>query len=538
MEQNVRLHWLKPLVYIRGNCNVQNAVGREIPEDILQLTGKEVFHGNQYFDGYEFQKAGAKIQSVSHSGGSKLVKNLHEAIKKCGIKDGMTISFHHHFRDGDYVVNMVMEEIHSMGIKNITICASSLGKAQDGLVKYIEDGTITNIQSSGVRGEIGRAISKGKLQGLAIMRSHGGRVRAIETGETHIDIAFIGAPTCDDYGNCRGVGGKSDCGVLSYAMVDADYADKVVAITDCLVPFPNFPAHISMTKVDYVVVAEAIGNPEKIATGAAKPTKDMRKLMMADYCTEFVVHTPYFKNGFSYQTGVGGASIASTISLAKIMQEKGIRMRFGVGGLTKPMCDLLLNNQVDVLLDTQDFDLDAVESVKDERHFTISAGEYANPFNKGAVVNKLDFVILAALEVDINFNCNVVVGSDGIITGAQGGHPDTAAGAKCTIVITPLLQGRIPAIRTEVTTVTTPGESIDVVITDYGIAINPRRRDLQECMKQVELPFVTIEELRDTAYKIAGIPEPVEFEDRIVGIIESRDGTIMDVVRQIKTGEE
>lgn len=76
------------------------------------------------------------------------------------------------------------------------------------------------------------------------------------------------------------------------------------------------------------------------------------------------------------------------------MKEKGIRMRFGVGGLTKPMCDLLLNNQVDVLLDTQDFDLDAVESVKDERHFTISAGEYANPFNKGAVVNKLDFVIL------------------------------------------------------------------------------------------------------------------------------------------------
>ena len=538
MEQSVQLHWQKHLAYIRGSCNVRNAVGREIPEYILRLTGKEIFHGNQYFDGYEFQKAGAKIQSVSHSGESKLVKNLREAIKKCGIRDGMTLSFHHHFRDGDYVVNMVMEEIHSMGIKNITICASSLGKAQDGLVKYIEDGTITNIQSSGVRGEIGRAISQGKLQGLAIMRSHGGRVRAIETGETHIDIAFIGAPTCDDYGNCRGVGGKSDCGVLSYAMVDADYADKVVAITDCLVPFPNFPAHISMTKVDYVVVAEAIGNPEKIATGAAKPTKDMRKLMMADYCTEFVVHTPYFKNGFSYQTGVGGASIASTISLAKIMQEKGIRMRFGVGGLTKPMCDLLLNNQVDVLLDTQDFDLDAVESVKDERHFTISAGEYANPFNKGAVVNKLDFVILAALEVDINFNCNVVVGSDGIITGAQGGHPDTAAGAKCTIVITPLLQGRIPAIRTEVTTVTTPGESIDVVITDYGIAINPRRRDLQECMKQVELPFVTIEELRDTAYKIAGIPEPVEFEDRIVGIIESRDGTIMDVVRQIKTGEE
>ena len=511
-----------------------NAVGRDIPEDILKLTGKEVFQGNHYRDGYVYKKDGPVTRCVANNTESKLVKDIHEVLVKCGIKDGMTLGFHHHFREGDYIVNMVMEEVHKMGIKDITICASSLGKAHDPIVPYIEDGTITNIQSSGVRGKIGEAISKGKLKGLAIMRSHGGRVRAIESGETRIDIAFIGAPTCDDYGNCRGIGGKSDCGVLSYAMVDGDYADKVVAITDTLVPFPNFPAHISMTKVDYVVEVDAIGDPGKIATGAAKPTTDMRKLMMADYCTQFVVNTPYFKDGFSYQTGVGGASIASTISLAKIMKERGIRMRFGVGGLTKPMCDLLINDQVDCLLDTQDFDLAAVEDVKQLKHFRISAGEYADPFNKGAIVNKLDFVILAALEVDVNFNCNVVVGSDGMITGAQGGHPDTAAGAKCTIVIAPLLQGRIPAICSEVTTVTTPGESIDVVITDYGIAINPRRQDLIECMKDVDLPFKSIEELRDIAYSITGEPEKVQFGDRVVGIIESRDGTIMDVVREVK----
>lgn len=511
-----------------------NAVGREIPEEILEMTGKEVFHGNNYFDGYVFKKSGPSTKCVINSNGSKVIESIHEALIKCEIKDGMTLGFHHHFRDGDYIVNMVMKEVHKLGIKDITICASSLGKAHDPLVEYIEDGTITNIQSSGVRGRIGEAISKGKLKGLAIMRSHGGRVRAIETGEVHLDISFIGAPTCDDYGNCRGIGGKSNCGVLSYSMVDGDYADKVVAVTDCLVTFPNFPVHISMTKVDYVVVVDAIGDPEKIASGAAKPTKDMRKLMMADYCTRFVINTPYFKNGFSYQTGVGGASIASTISLAKIMKERGIRMRFGVGGLTKPMCDLLINDQVDALLDTQDFDLAAVESVKDLRHFRISAGQYASPFNKGALVNKLDFVILATLEVDVHFNCNVVVGSDGMITGAQGGHPDTAAGAKCTIVITPLLQGRIPAVCSEVTTVTTPGESVDVVITDYGIAINPLREDLITCMKDVDLPFKTIEELRDIAYGIAGEPQKVEFGERIVGIIESRDGTIMDVVRQIK----
>ena len=450
----------------------------------------------------------------------------------------MTLSFHHHFREGDYVVNMVMEEVHKMGIKDITICASSLGKAHNPIVPMIEDGTITGIQSSGVRGKIGEAISAGKLKNLAIMRSHGGRVRAIEAGEVHIDIAFIGAPTCDEYGNMKANGGKSDCGVLSYAMVDAQYADKVVAITDCLVPSPNLPASISQVDVDYVVVVDEIGNPAKIATGAAKPTTDVRKIMMADYCTQFVINTPYFKDGFTYQTGVGGASIASTISLGEIMKERGIKMKFGVGGIAGPMCKLLEDGLIEKLVDTQDFDTTAIESIKkNPNHYEISASEYANPFNKGAYVNQLDFVILAALEVDVNFNCNVVVGSDGIITGAQGGHPDTAAGAKCTIVIAPLLQGRIPAICTNVTTVTTPGDTVDVVITDYGIAINPKRQDLIEATKDAKLPIKTIEELRDIAYSIVGEPDPVQFDDQVVGIIEARDGSVIDVVRKVKDYE-
>ena len=515
-----------------------NAVGRDIPEEILKQTGKEVFQGNYYKDGKPFKKAGPMVTPVMNHDHDKMVKDIHEALVKCHAHDGMTVSFHHHFRDGDLVVCMVMKEIQKMGLKDITISASSLGKAHDDLVPMIEDGTITNIESSGVRGKIGEAISHGKLKGLATMRSHGGRVRALVTGETHVDIAFIGAPTCDEYGNCRGIGGKTNCGVLSYSYVDGNQADYVVAITDCLVPFPNYPAHISMTKVDYVCVVDQIGIPEKIATGAAKPTTDQRKLMMAEYCTQVVANTPYFKDGFSYQTGVGGASIASTISLTEIMKERNIKMGFGVGGLTKPMCDLLDNGMVRVLLDTQDFDLDAVNNVKNPNHHRISAGAYANPMNKGAFVNKLDYVILAALEVDVHFNCNVVVGSDGVITGAQGGHPDTAQGAKCTIVIAPLLQGRIPAICTDVTTVTTPGESVDIVVTDYGVAVNPTRPDLLEALQKADcVPLKTIEELRDIAYSIVGEPEKVQFGDRVVGIIEARDGTIMDVVREVKPFE-
>ena len=517
---------------------MKNAVGRESPEEILEITGKEVFQGNYYKDGTEFQKRGPITKVVMNHDTSKMVSSIHEALVKCGAHDGMTLGFHHHFRNGDLIVNMVMHEVHKMGIKDVTICASSLGQAHDEIVPYIEDGTITNIQSSGVRGKIGEAISQGKLKGLATMRSHGGRVRAIQTGETTIDISFIGAPTCDDYGNCRGTGGKSDCGVLSYSFVDGNHANKVVAVTDCLVPFPNYPADIAMTKVDYVCVVDAIGIPEKIATGAAKPTTDQRKLMMAEYCTQVVANTPYFKDGFAYQTGVGGASIASAISLGKIMKERGIKMGFAVGGMSKPMVDLLNEGLVGCLLDTQDFDMDAVKSVVHPNHHKISAGAYANPFNKGAYVNKLDYVILAALEVDVNFNVNVVVGSDGMITGAQGGHPDAAMGAKCTIVIAPLLQGRIPAICTEVTTVTTPGESVDIVVTDYGVAVNPRRPDLLEALKGVDsIPLYTIEELRDMAYEIVGEPEKVQFGDRIVGIIEARDGTVMDVVRQVKPFE-
>ena len=153
-------------------------------------------------------------------------------------------------------------------------------------------------------------------------------------------------------------------------------------------------------------------------------------------------------------------------------------------------------------------------------------------------MNKLDYVVLAALEVDTHFNCNVVVGSDGKITGAQGGHPDAAQGAKCTIVICPLLQGRIPAICTDVTTVTTPGGSIDVVVTDYGVAVNPARPDLLDALQKADcVPLKTIEELRDIAYSIVGEPKPVQFGERVVGIIEARDGTIMDVVRQVKSFE-
>ena len=512
-----------------------NKVGREIPDEILAQYHKEGYQGMLYRDSHPYKKAAPTVRSNCEPSRSKLVSSIREALEKCDLHDGMYFGFHHHFRDGDYIINMVMEEVAKMGIKDITICASSMGAAHDPIADLIDQGVVGSIQSSGVRGKIGEAISYGKLKRPAVIRSHGGRVRAIEEGDIHIDVAFIGAPTCDEYGNARAIGGKSDCGVLSYSMADAKYADKVVVITDCLAPFPNVPASISMTDVDYVCVVDEIGNPKKIVSNVVRVTKDVRELMMAEYCTKIIAQSPYFKDGFSFQTGGGGAALAVNGMLRPIMEKNDVKIGFAIGGIMQAMCELMDAGLVRKIVDAQVFDSAAIEHIKtNPNHVEISTSEYANPMNKGAYVNKLDFVILGALEVDVDFNVNVVTGSDGIVRGAPGGHPDTAAGSKCSIIVAPLIRGRIPTVCDHVLTVTTPGEAIDVVVTDYGIAINPLRQDLTEAYKDSDLPIVTIEELRDTAYRIAGKPDDVEFEDKVVAIVESRDGTILDVIRKIK----
>lgn len=518
---------------------MKNAVGREIPDELLEKYGKEPFMGNDYRDNKLFKKASVNSHGMLDPMRNKMVSSIKEALEKCGAHDGMVFSFHHHFRDGDYIVNMVMQTAADMGLKDLTVCASSLGAAHWVVADLIEKGIVTGIQTSGIRDRIGEAVSYGKLKTPAIIRSHGGRVRAIEEGDVHIDIAFIGAPTADEYGNLRGIGGKSNCGVLSYSVVDAKYADYTVAITDTLVSFPNFPPSISMTDVDFVCVVDEIGNPDKIASNVIRMTQDMRELKMAENCAKVMAATPYFKDGFSFQTGGGGASLAVTRFLEPLMSERDIKMSFAIGGITKPMCELLEKGFIRTIVDAQCFDKTAIESISSNpKHYEITTSEYADPLNKGAFVNKLDFVILGALEIDTDFNVNVTTGSDGVLRGAPGGHPDTAAGSKCSIIVAPLIRGRIPTVVESVVNITTPGEAVDVLVTDYGIAVNPLRQDLIKYLCQAGLPLVTIQELLDTAISIVGKPDPIVFEPEIVGIIESRDGTIMDVVRKIKPQTE
>lgn len=508
-----------------------NKIGRNIPEEFSKQYG--VFEG-EFKRKIVYKKDSPTISSIQ-PGESKLLSSIEEAIEKTGLKDGMTISFHHHFREGDNILNNVLDIIAKKGIKNLTLASSSIANVHEPLINHIKNGVITNITSSGLRDKVGAAISDGIMENPVIIRSHGGRARAIETGDIHIDVAFLGAPSSDVYGNSNGSHGKAPCGSLGYAKVDAEYADKVVIITDTLVPYPNTPISIPQNLVDYVVEIDSIGDPNGIAKGATRYTTNPKELLIAQNACKVIINSPYFKDGFSFQAGSGGSALAVARFLGEEMSKKNIKAGFALGGLTKHLCDMCNDGLVEKIIDTQSFDTGAIESIKNNpNHYEISASFYANPANKGAAVNNLDIVVLSALEVDTNFNVNVITGSDGVIRGASGGHSDTAAGAKLSMILTPIIRGRIPTIVDKVNTVVTPGESIDVIVTEIGISINPNRQDLIDIYKDIDIPKYTIEELKEKVYSIVGEPDEIKYDDKVVALIEYRDGSIIDVVKKVR----
>ena len=461
----------------------------------------------------------------------KLVKTIREAISLSGLRDGMTVSFHHHLRNGDYVLNQVMAEIAALGIRDLTVSASSLFDTHQPLTDHIRSGVVTGIQTNYMAAGIGREISRGILGKPVEFRTHGARASDIASGQAPIDVAFIAAPSADHMGNCSGKFGKSACGSLGYAYPDAMYAKKVVVITDNLVPYPLQGWSIPETNVDYVVPVEAIGNPAGIVSGTTRITRDPVGLVMASYAARVIEHSGLLKDGFSFQTGAGGASLAAADFLKKIMLEKGVQGSFGLGGITGYMVDMLQAGCFQSLLDVQCFDLKAVESLRDDpRHQEISALHYASPTQRSAVVDSLDVVILGATEIDADFNVNVHTDSNGYIMGGSGGHSDTAAGAKLAMIIAPLFRARLPIVTDHVTCVSTPGRDIDVLVTQGGIAVNPKNGELRQRLLDAGLPIVEIQELKARAEGITGAPKRLPRGGREVARVLCRDGGQLDSI--------
>lgn len=465
---------------------------------------------------------------------NKQVNSIREAISLSGLKDGMTVSFHHHLRNGDYVLNMVMEQIASMGIKNLTVNASSLFDVHAPLIEHIKNKVVTNVSADYIAAGLGRAFSEGVMENPVQFRTHGGRPGDICLGRTPIDVAFIAAPASDPMGNCSGKYGKSACGSLGYAYADAMYAKKVVVITDNLVPYPLQDWSISEDYVDYVVTVDAIGDPKGIVSGTTKITRDPVGLVMASHAARVIEASGLLKDGFSFQTGAGGASLAAAKFLKDIMIEKQIKGSFGLGGITGYMVDMLRAGCFEKLMDVQCFDLTAVESIRtDPRHQEISAMHYASPVSKSAVVDSLDVVILGATEIDTDFNVNVHTDSNGYIMGGSGGHSDTAAGAKLSMIIAPMFRARLPIVTDRVTCISTPGEDIDVLVTQGGIAVNPKNVQLKERLTDAGLPIVDIMELKEKTEKITGKPKKLPKGDRVVAKVISRYGDVLDNIYNV-----
>ena len=466
---------------------------------------------------------------------SKLVTSIRDVIRTCGLKDGMTVSFHHHLRNGDFVLNMVMAEIAGMGYKDINVNASSLFDVHMPLLEHIQNGVVTGISADYIAAGLGRAISKGILAKPVQFRTHGGRPSDISLGRTPIDVAFIAAPTADPMGNCSGKYGKSACGSLGYAYADAMFAKKVVVITDNLVPYPLQDFSISENWVDYVVEVEAIGNPRGIVSGTTQITRDPVGLVMASRAAQVIAHSGLLKDGFSFQTGAGGASLAAAKFLKEIMLKEEIQGSFGLGGITGYMVDMLQAGCFRSLMDVQCFDLKAVESLRtDPRHREISALQYASPSSRSAVVDSLDVVILGATEIDTDFNVNVHTDSGGYIMGGSGGHSDTAAGAKLSMIIAPMFRARLPIVTDHVTCISTPGKDIDVLVTQGGIAVNPKNAELTQRLKAAGLPIIDIHELKEKTERITGTPRKLPKGDRVVAEVIGRDGNLLDCIYNVK----
>lgn len=492
---------------------VKNAAGRLVETEIEGINFKPF--------------SGAKKYSYV----SKLT-DLPEALKKCGIKNGDTLSFHHQLRNGDYVINKTLAAVSELGIKNIRLAQTAMFNVCEPVIDFIKEGVVNRIEGS-INGIVGDYISKNPLSSPVILRSHGGRWAAVKRGELHPNIAIIAASTSDECGNCTGIIGKSAFGPISYSQVDAMYADHVIIVSDNILHYPSPYQDVQERFVDYVVEMDQIGNPKKIMSGTTKITEDPMKLQIAHECVDLMDAAGLIKDGMVFQSGAGGISLAAMKFLDERLEEKNVVASTATGGLTRLICDIYKAGRVKNIYYSQVFDDYSVKFIQEDLGLPADIGHYADPTSKGRTIDGLDTVVLGATEVDVNFNVNVNTHSDGRLLHGIGGHQDTAAGSSLCIISCPVFRKDNPIVREKVTTITTPGDVVDAIVTDEGIAINPKRKDLIEKTKG-KLNIVSIEELKNIAYDETGGPQELQFTDQIVGLTKWFDGTILDLIWKVK----
>jgi len=513
-----------------------NDAGREVPESIEGLGSIRPFRAG-------LRKGSAPAAGIKPPGKhekrekqgktTRFSTSPEEAVSRSGLKNGDRISFHHHLRLGDRVVGQILPVLGKMGYRDLILCVSSvMGPAADAVLRAVRSGLVRRIETTGLKSPLSEALSAGEIPEPVIFRSHGGRARAIDSGETPIELAFIAASQTDREGNLTGTSGPNRFGSLGYAMVDARNAAYVIGITDSVSDEPLGHISIPGRQVDEIVTVDSIGDRAEIAGGSIRISRRPVEKLIARKALEILIAAEAVHSGFSYQAGSGGISLLVSSLLKDYMKDTGIIGSFASGGATGNLVDMCREGLFKTLWDVQSFDDRAALSLEENPfHKEMCASQYASPEHPHCIAQELDVMILSATEIDRNFHVNSITGTNGRILGALGGAPDTAEGADLTIVVMPSFRGRIPTVNTRVRTVCTPGETVDVLITERGIAVNPRREDLLKQLVDFKLKIVPIEDLIHKIYSLTGVPDFPDEGSRICGVVEYRDGTILDCLR-------
>lgn len=518
----------------------KNCRGRDVPKRIMNKNYSPYI--GPYGISPVVKREVGRITRHRKPGDNKVLKSIDDAIRKVGLSDGMTISFHHHLRNGDAIVNLVLERIKKMGIKKIRIFPTALFPVHSRVVDHIKDGTIARIEGS-MNGPVGEFVSHGSMEHPAILRSHSGRVRAISQGEIDIDVAFIAASCSDPLGNSNGLYGKSAFGPIGFAKADARFARRSIIITDNLVDFPCDPISLPGTDIDYVVVLDSIGNPEGILSGSLKITEREDHLRIVTLTMKTMEAMGLFKDGFAFQAGAGGISLALTKYISDLFYNKGLVASYANGGTTKYLVEMLERGNLKNLITGQCFDTESIISLRDDnRHQEISVDQYSNIHTGATSTEVEEAAFLGATEVDLDFNVNVNTHSNGYLLHGIGGHQDVAYGSQLTFITVPLSRKKNPIIREEVTTITSPGELVDVIVTDKGLSINTstirkevlqRNEDLEEICIKSDIPVYSIDRLRKLSKREG--PDEIfpKTGDEIIALIQYIDGTLLDKVMNV-----
>ena len=205
-----------------------NAAGRAVPRRVngtvqVPFSAVEGKHPGG-------RTSGRPVRSCSEfpADGNKLVKSLKEALRRAGARNGMTISTHHHLRDGDSLTNMLFDVLREMGVKGVRWFPSASFPCHEHLIPHLSSGVIHHIEGS-MNGALGRFASSGNMKGVGVLRSHGTRYQAVQDGEVHIDLAVIAAPTADHLG-----------------MRTASMVPPHAALSDLPLQIPSMPTGLSL----------------------------------------------------------------------------------------------------------------------------------------------------------------------------------------------------------------------------------------------------------------------------------------------------